>query len=732
MAIPPVGYSEKDFQGLTPLAKVRPSQRPSHVVKDGYGLKWNYTCAASSASWRAPSLIFAAKRDAAPAFHNRHEKEKFLAGVLPNLISPQTQLRQQAFTELGEKADEEIKEILFEFLNDPHPFCTKLGGDSSCKPDKIVFAIAIALAHLGDKRSLDYLVTALRLSTTSDESHLPILLEAVRGLGRLGDPAAVEPVMGRLKDSAIEVKVEAVKVLSDFKDKRAMDLLLESLKNLRSVVLTRLDQPSGYKRMSDPQGDQIAYDYAKALIHALVKFGDKRAEGPLIEMLEANKYHKYLGEDYSYEIKLLVIEALGSLGSERSVKSLTEFLEEERLHNLKPTELEGLRALAAKALGDLLNPDAKDVLFDLLDDANSEVRFQAFSSLNRLGDGQAAYDHLIDKLESHSAWSVETLGRIGLSRSVGKLEAVLQLAFFGAVLRSAFFNFDVEFITEVITALARMGKPSSVLWIISYLKHKEALVRQAAASALGNFRDERALKPLTEALRGDEDKLVRQAAATSLGKLGDPRAMPILTAFTHDPDSQVASAAREALKRLVEDSVPEKRRVRPGGKKETEAPPVSISEKDKTKFPTTLAFVGIGDVSDKLEAGLLKAVEIGFRRGLQEKGIQARELDVSSAMDRIEVKPENCTDVGCTAEIAGAFGYDAGIYGAVMAVTASQEYYFQLHYVPQATPEVLASVDHAVPLANLQNIEQARAIGKEMAIKMVQALLELKQKAPTK
>jgi len=74
-------------------------------------------------------------------------------------------------------------------------------------------------------------------------------------------------------------------------------------------------------------------------------------------------------------------------------------------------------------------------------------------------------------------------------------------------------------------------------------------VREAAADALGEIGDPRAVEPLIAAL-GDPDGDVREAAAEALGTIGDPRAVGPLTAALKDPSGGVRQEAEKALARL--------------------------------------------------------------------------------------------------------------------------------------------------------------------------------------
>jgi len=75
---------------------------------------------------------------------------------------------------------------------------------------------------------------------------------------------------------------------------------------------------------------------------------------------------------------------------------------------------------------------------------------------------------------------------------------------------------------------------------------KNRIVRQAAAEALGELGDARAVGPLIVALQ-DGDVEVRRAAAWALGEIGDARAVDPLIAALRDEDVEVCRAAARAL-----------------------------------------------------------------------------------------------------------------------------------------------------------------------------------------
>lgn len=102
--------------------------------------------------------------------------------------------------------------------------------------------------------------------------------------------------------------------------------------------------------------------------------------------------------------------------------------------------------------------------------------------------------------------------------------------------------------------LVRLGQPA-VPHLIKALSDEDGYVRAAAADALGEIRDERAVKALAAAMQyrdnriyeDDEDAEARNNAAEALGKIGDLRALDDLIRVASGKDLLLASYAVDAL-----------------------------------------------------------------------------------------------------------------------------------------------------------------------------------------
>ena len=95
------------------------------------------------------------------------------------------------------------------------------------------------------------------------------------------------------------------------------------------------------------------------------------------------------------------------------------------------------------------------------------------------------------------------------------------------------------------TALGQLGDTRAVNPLITVIQNDEWSVREAAVAALGNI-GAHAVGPLIAALH-DQDEYVRRAAAGALGQIGDPRAVKALISALDDESAAARQAAAEAL-----------------------------------------------------------------------------------------------------------------------------------------------------------------------------------------
>src|SRR5664280_2705484 len=190
----------------------------------------------------------------------------------------------------------------------------------------------------------------------------------------------------------------------------------------------------------------------------------------------------------------------------------------------------GVRAAAASSLGRIGESRAVEPLIAVLADASRDVRQAATGALNLIGDPRAVQP-LIGVLNDWDPTVRQT--------------AANALARFGAPAVEALNGALTDSIPEVRQAAARaLG---TIGWAPERGQPGEAYVlvekRQwAECVRLGPP----AVEPLLAALK-HRDKVVRRAAADALGKIADPRAAKALVAALGDPDQHFRRSAAEAL-----------------------------------------------------------------------------------------------------------------------------------------------------------------------------------------
>lgn len=109
-------------------------------------------------------------------------------------------------------------------------------------------------------------------------------------------------------------------------------------------------------------------------------------------------------------------------------------------------------------------------------------------------------------------------------------------------------------------ALGDLGDKRAVEGLIARLGDQADAVRQSAAVSLGKLRATEAVEPLIQAV-GDESELVRKAAVNGLGMIGDKRALPALKRAAAEDTEAVAERARAVMQEIAAETAPWWRRL---------------------------------------------------------------------------------------------------------------------------------------------------------------------------
>ena len=372
--------------------------------------------------------------------------------------------------------------------------------------------------------------------------------EAARALGELGDRRAVEPLSGILSDVSQDVRRTAAEALGEIGDNRAIKQLLGMFTDqsgdvrkaaheaLRKLGVTHDELLEGHLTALGSADPGARSEAARAL----GELGDNRAIKQLLGMFTdqsgdvraaAHEALRKLGVTYNElleghlaalgsedpDARSEAARALGELGDRRAVEPLSGILSDVS---------QDVRRTAAEALGEIGDNRAIKQLLGMFTDQSGDVRKAAHEALRKLG---VTHDEL---LEGHLAAlgsedpdvrseAARALGELGDRRAVEPLFELL-------------FDATHEVRRSVAGSLQKFGidRRQLVDVYIKALSHRSTGGLNAAAEALGELGDSRAVEPLCALLNsGDAEVFCYTAIANALGELGDARAIKPLKRF---------------------------------------------------------------------------------------------------------------------------------------------------------------------------------------------------------
>lgn len=386
---------------------------------------------------------------------------------------------------------------------------------------------------------------------------------SARVLGNIADPGTVLSLTGLLKDQEPAVRERAAEALGNIGYSDAIKPLIATLKDTNAGVrrkaaeaLDRIDWiPANQKELS-------LYAVAKQKWKILPFIGQDAVE-PLIEVIKSGEQPVRDG----------AVEALGRLGNPASLKPIIEAIK--RKQPLDPEK-------AFTALSKIADSRTMEPFIGELDFDDGEFRQKAADLLDKIGwqptgNEEAARYHfarqdwdtlrsigkdaveplaiaLKDKDPNIRGNAVKTLGEIGDNKAVAPLidvmddvdasvrnEAVIAL---GKIVDPGTVKYLIDALKDarydkerVIDALGEKGDPVAVEYLTNILKDtswEARKYREAAARALGNIKDARAVESLLTALKSKFYE-VRKEAAEALGKIGDEQALlPLIDALNDD------------------------------------------------------------------------------------------------------------------------------------------------------------------------------------------------------
>ena len=388
-------------------------------------------------------------------------------------------------------------------------------------------------------------------------------LEAVRELSEGAAPEHIDALASALEDAVSSVVLEAAKALTRNRDERGSDKLatLLSRPQLAQEVATLLSN-AGWAPKN--QVDRVRFAIAKGEFESAAREG-AIAVGPLLEVVwnfghvksDASKrdmlsiaralalitdpdavipFAKALVDrNFSYPLDILValIKSLGQFRDPRTISCMVWTWAKEGGHfgqELSDAVKEVICAMGSRAVEPLI----KELLLPPSSFDNEKYCAERVNNaaelLGLIGDVRAV-EPLLQRLDTELKRSAGYSGRVG---SID--HALVQIG-------KPAFDRLVEVLLEdrrppslracvAEHILGNMGDPRALEPLFTALGAESSQLREAAAAALGNMKDSRAVKALCSIVEGDTDisLVLVERATESLGKIGDGHAAnPVLS-----------------------------------------------------------------------------------------------------------------------------------------------------------------------------------------------------------
>lgn len=365
---------------------------------------------------------------------------------------------------------------------------------------------AKALADLGDPETMEVLLVAL------EDEYWAVRVQVGYAMAKIGGAQAIEALITLFNDNMMEVQSDAVTAMASM-GPDTIPQLLPCLKDEKWRVREQAAKTLGL--LKDAQAVSALMLVCRdrdgavksAAAEALGRIGDPKAVPTLIKLFKDN----------SKIVRETAGTALVQIGDE-SIPALLETLNDPHF----VIRCHGIRALGGMTTDYQIgrawtkDPRVVDALIKALKDEDRAVREDATMALGIIGDTKAVpglMEAMKDGIVKRHA--IASLGMIGDARA---LPAVLDALKGKGILQK--------------------GTPTPGC-IIS----EEQLVKEAAATALGHFRDPKVISDLIMLLK---DFVLRDYASQSLVLIGDVAIEP-LVAFLHDPDASKVERESERV-----------------------------------------------------------------------------------------------------------------------------------------------------------------------------------------
>jgi len=364
---------------------------------------------------------------------------------------------------------------------------------------------ATALGKIGDKRAVKPLIGII--NDGGDYSKIFIVLRtesSIRALAKIGDKRAVKPLIRQLNDSKVKIYIreEAATALGELGDTSAIEPLLEFINSDKKTIYTKAASADGAAAAALVKLDP-AWRNSEAC-EAIIS--------ELITIITSDKFsHSNVEVIYSLVIidsnmaRDIIISELKTLPHQNSkIKPLLKALGntgeagiDELIRLLKNADSDWIRNSVIDVLRYKSGSKVTESLIYVLEDKYGSIRFNVVDALAARKDPRAV-EALMNLLETtdddkSSLYIIKKLAQNGYK---GMDELLINMM-----------N-DIDGVTRIKRSIARdlgnLSTKKSVDALIKALDDED--IRDAVIRALGNSEDPRAVEPLINILKMNEDK----------------------------------------------------------------------------------------------------------------------------------------------------------------------------------------------------------------------------------
>lgn len=247
---------------------------------------------------------------------------------------------------------------------------------------------------------------------------------------------------------------------------------------------------------------------------------------------------------------------------------------------------ERVRCFGAKALGIIKGDEAVDILINYLNDPDPDVRCDAAMALSEIKEDRAV-SYLIELLNDEDCMAklsaIDALSKIGSSIAVEPLiSAASSTSSVPSTLSDLSWDYKWDIQERVVSALGmfrdnravdaligflnneefepmqgtifkalvQQGEKRGIEAVAGYLKDKNPSVRRKAAGAFGHADTQKVLEHLAHAVI-DEDSLVKINAVKTIGRFGTEKNIVPLVLLLRDEDEDVRIESVKAIAKIL-------------------------------------------------------------------------------------------------------------------------------------------------------------------------------------